>query len=127
MSLKVTKEIATGQKFEPDHVFFREFVELEREIRDYLQAHNLYVPSRGVPRMSFSFRQMIEALYQNEQITPDLRDRLLAVSKTRNLLFHGHIKQVDEKVIEDLRETRRLWKKQTGHDPNANGRQRGQS
>jgi hypothetical protein len=112
------KEISGGKKREPDHVFFREFVELEREIRDYLTKHDLCFPNQGVTRISFSFRQMIQALYQSERISPRLRDKFLAVSKARNLLFHGHIEEVDEKVIDDLRETRRLWNDEKTTEPN---------
>ena len=38
----------------PSMDFFA-FLHLERLVRDYLQQEDLYVPSRGSPRMSFSF------------------------------------------------------------------------
>ena len=110
---QAVKGISGGGKLEPDHVFFREFVEFEREIRDYLKGQELYVASSGIPEMSFSVRRMIQSLYQSEKISGNLRDRLLAVNKSRNLLFHGHIEKVDEKVIDDLKETRRLWVAET--------------
>jgi hypothetical protein len=104
-----TIETIPGQ--EPSSVFFREFIELEQGIRAYLKKHDLYVPSQGGPRMSFSFRQMVDALYQNERISRELRDLLLEINKFRNLLFHGHMDQVDEGVIKTLRKARSLWTK----------------
>jgi hypothetical protein len=105
-----TVEPVAGQ--EPSSVFFREFINLEQDIRAYLQRHDLYVPSRGMPRMSFSFRQMVDALYQNEHISKQLRDLLFEVNKFRNLLFHGHLEQVDEGVIKTLQRVKANWEKE---------------
>ena len=102
-----TIEAVPGQ--EPSSAFFREFIDLEQDIRSYLQDFQLYVPSRGVPKMSFSFRQMVDALYQNERIPRNLRDLLLEVNKFRNLLFHGHMDQVDEGVLKALQKARTTW------------------
>lgn len=115
----VAKEEVTptpGQ--EPANEFFRQFIELEQDIRAFLRARRLYVPSRGAPRMSFSFRQMVDALYQNEKISAELRDMFLSVSKFRNLLFHGHIDQVDEGVIQALRDARKRWQDEKKSVPN---------
>lgn len=90
-------------------VFFKEFIELERSIREYLKFHDLYVPSRGAPKMSYSFRQMVDGLFQNERISKNLRDQLLNVNKFRNLLFHGHIDQVDQGVIKSLKDAHDSW------------------
>jgi hypothetical protein len=104
-----TVEAVPGQ--EPSSAFFRGFIELEQDIRSYLQESQLYVPSRGAPRISFSFRQMIDALYQNELISRNLRDLLLEVNKFRNLLFHGHMDQVDEGVLRALQKAKMAWAK----------------
>lgn len=80
--------------------FFGEFLHLERLARDYLRDRDLYVPSRGTPRMSFSFRQMIEALLQNEKIDPDFYEELMQINKYRNLVFHGHVDQADQTMVE---------------------------
>ena len=61
--------------------------------------------------MSFSFRQMIDALYQNERISKNQRDLLLEVNKFRNLLFHGHIDKVDEGVLKTLQKVKAVWEK----------------
>lgn len=106
---EATEVITSIPGQESSSVFFKEFIDLELDIRAFLQEHDLYVPSRGVPKMSFSFRQMVDALYQNEIISKEAREKLLIVNKFRNLLFHGHIDQVDEGVIQTLREVNKLW------------------
>jgi hypothetical protein len=83
--------------------FFEEFRHLERIIRDYLRRNELYVPSKGAPRMSFSFRQMIEALIQNERIDAGFFDELMKINKYRNLVFHGHLEQADQAMVERVR------------------------
>lgn len=80
--------------------FYEEFRRLERTIRDYLRKNDLYVPSRGAPRMSFSFRQMIEALIQNEKINAGFFEELMKINKYRNLVFHGHIDHADQAMVE---------------------------
>ena len=83
--------------------FFDAFLHLERLIRDYLRSGDLYVPSRGAPRMSYSFRQMIEALLQNERIDRYTFDELLAINKYRNLVFHGHVDRADADMLNRVR------------------------
>jgi hypothetical protein len=83
----------------PAAAFFDAFLGLERLVRDYLRQRDLYVPSRGAPRMSFSFRQMIDALRANETIDRDTYQELMELNKYRNLVFHGHLDQVDPKMI----------------------------
>ena len=99
--------------------YFHAFVTLEREIRDYLKTKKLYVPSRGGPRMSFSFRQMVDALFQNERIDGSLRDRLMAANKTRNLIFHGHMDQVDDSLLKELQETAAIWQSSRDRAPDS--------
>ncbi len=97
---------------QPSSAFFHQFIALEQDIREYLRTAELYVPSQGEPRMSFSFRQMVNALYQNERITPELRDRLLEINKFRNLLFHGHIAKVGEDVSAKLSSVHEQWRRE---------------
>ncbi len=75
----------------------------------FLRTSAFYVPSHGVPKMTFSFRQMVDALYQNEMISKQLREMFFRVNKFRNLLFHGHIDQVDEGVLKELRVAIQSW------------------
>lgn len=83
--------------------FFDAFLQLERLIRDYLRSRELYVPSRGAARMSYSFRQMIEALLQNEKIDRQTFEELSAVNKYRNLVFHGHVDRADADMVKRVR------------------------
>lgn len=110
-----TVESFPGQ--EPSNVFFRGFIDLEQDIRKYLEQHKLYVPTSGMPRMLFSFRQMVDALYQNERISKESRDLFFEVNKFRNLLFHGHMEQVDEGVIKQLHQAKAAWER-AKHDRN---------
>jgi len=83
--------------------FFDQFRHLERLVRDYLRNKDLYVPSKGAPRMSYTFRQMIEALYQNEIIDRAFSEELMEINKYRNLVFHGHVEDADESMVERAR------------------------
>ncbi|SRR6266699_1851398 len=87
----------------PANEFFDAFLHLERLVRDYLRDRDLYVPSRGAPRMSYSFRQMLEALRVNEKIDGNLYRELLELNKYRNLVFHGHVSEVDTGMISRAR------------------------
>ena len=53
--------------------------------------------------MSFSFRQMIETLFQNERIDSVFVKELMEINKYRNLVFHGHVEQADETMVERVR------------------------
>ncbi len=83
--------------------FFEEFRQLERLIRDYLRDRELYVPSRGAARMSFSFRQMIEALLENGKIDAAMLQDLTEINRYRNLVFHGHVEKADDAMVERVR------------------------
>lgn len=91
------------QKSQPSDEFFKAFVALERTIRDYLRKQHLYVPSRGAARMSYSFRQMVDALLFNERIDSELREELMEINKYRNLIFHGHLDQADPRMTDRAR------------------------
>jgi hypothetical protein len=88
----------------PSSEFFEAFLHLERLIREYLRDRDLYVPSKGAPRMSFSFRQMIEALRASEKIDGSFFEELLEINKYRNLVFHGHVTQVDTGMVKRTRD-----------------------
>ena len=87
----------------PAAEFFDAFRHLEKLVRDYLKERDLYVPSRGAPRMSYSFRQMIDALSQNEKIDRAFFDELLEINKYRNLVFHGHVDNADLAMLHRVR------------------------
>ena len=95
----------------PASEFFDAFLHLERLIRDYLKSKDLYVPSRGAQRMSYSFRQMIDALLQNEVIDRVFLNELLEINKYRNLVFHGHVSNADENMVQRVRTATERLKK----------------
>jgi hypothetical protein len=97
-------ELSLTDKLTSSAAFFEEFRHLERIIRDYLRQKELYVPSKGAPRMSFSFRQMIEALLQNEEIDAEFFEELMKINKYRNLVFHGHVNKADEAMVKRVHE-----------------------
>lgn len=84
--------------------FFAAFLHLERLVRDFLQTRDLYVPSRGAPRMSYSFRQMTEALLKNEKINQEFFGELMEINKYRNLVFHGHVNSASVSMVQRVRE-----------------------
>lgn len=84
----------------PSNNFFEAFLHLERLVRNYLKERDLYIPSKGAPRMTYSFRQMLDALYSNEKIGHVLYKELLDINRYRNLVFHGHVAKVDSNMIE---------------------------
>jgi hypothetical protein len=108
-SQKAQRHLGTEVRVED---FFGAFVAVEREIREYLQSRDLYENNRQgsrktQPGMRFSFREMVGALYSNKVIDARLRDELLDINRTRNLVFHGHIDRVEDKhlkKVEVLRE-----------------------
>jgi hypothetical protein len=99
----VTPILATGMERTSSAEFFEAFRHLERLVREYLRDLDLYIPSRGAPRMSFSFRQMADALFQNERIDRAFYSELLEINKYRNLVFHGHVDQADPGIVSRAR------------------------
>lgn len=83
--------------------FTTEFIKLEKKIREILQSKMLYVPYGETPRMIYSFRQMIQALLQNELITKNDYADLLQINKFRNLVFHGHVDNVDKGMVDRVK------------------------
>jgi hypothetical protein len=88
-------------------VFFDEFRHLEGLVRAYLRRRDFSVPSGGTPGMSFSFRQMIEALLANETIEMPFFKELVEINKYRNLVFHGRVDLADATMIERVRQAAR--------------------
>ena len=104
------REFGPGDETSPSLDFFEAFIDLEREIRNYLKDKDLDVPSRGTPRMSFSFRQMIEALAQAKVISADYYQELSDINKYRNLVFHGHVQHVDREMLEKVKQATNRFK-----------------
>jgi len=92
-----------SQQVAPAAEFFDAFLDLERQVRNYLKQKGLYIPSRGSPRMSYSFRQMIDAIFQNEKIDHQFYEDLLEINRYRNLVFHGHVDKADLTMVQKVR------------------------
>jgi hypothetical protein len=83
--------------------FFDAFMHLERLMREYIRAHPMELTGRGNARPGYTFRQMAEALFQNEKIGRRLSDELTDINRYRNLVFHGHVAEVDRSMLQRLR------------------------
>ncbi|MGZ5437926.1 MAG: hypothetical protein ACXWID_06460 [Pyrinomonadaceae bacterium] len=84
----------------PSAEFFLKFVNLERLVRELWQR-------TGAERLArhpgpASFREMVEALRLAEIPPKGLYQKLLSLSRDRNLVFHGQVTKVSREVIEDL-------------------------
>jgi hypothetical protein len=86
----------------PASTFFHKFIQLEKRIREMLESRDLYVSSAPSLKMRYSFREMVNALYQNDVIKSSMRAELLELNKKRNLLFHGHVETVDSDVLSTI-------------------------
>ena len=88
----------------PAGEFLDAFLHLERLIRDFLKTRDLYVPQRANSnRVSYSYRQMIDALLQNEKVERPFFNELLEIGKYRNLVFHGHVAEVRAGMLKRVR------------------------
>jgi hypothetical protein len=88
--------------------FMTEFIRLEKSVRDKLQSRKLYIPYGDIPKMAFSFRQMISALNQNELIDRIELDELMQINKYRNLVFHGHQDKVDKGMLDRVKAAQKI-------------------
>ena len=84
--------------------FFERFVALEKLIRDFF-VHQRVRETKGlIPRLTYSFRAIVDDLYKTEFIPPNLYKELLEISNFRNAVFHGHVQNVDEVMLNKLRD-----------------------
>lgn len=82
-------EVPAVEGQEPVNIFFKKFVKLEKDVREYLRQKDLYVPIPSAPNILYPFRQMVNAYYQNEIISADLKNDFSKVNKFRNLICHN--------------------------------------
>jgi len=82
--------------------FFIEFVELEQLIRQLWEDR---IKQEEIKRRQSppAVREMIEDLSSAEIIPFNVYERLLLVNRYRNLVFHGHVQELDQHVIEEVR------------------------
>ncbi|WP_346863871.1 hypothetical protein [uncultured Draconibacterium sp.] len=104
-------EVSTETNSVDQATFMTEFINLEKSVREILQSKQLYIPFGDTPKMAYSFRQMINALNQNELINRMELDELLRINKYRNLVFHGHQDKVDKGMLDKVKEAQRIINK----------------
>ncbi len=81
-------------------MFFQAFTSLERHMRDYLDKADFSTAETKNFRNSINFQQMIEILLDKKKITLDFFEELRHLNAYRNIVFHGHVKQADQSMIE---------------------------
>jgi hypothetical protein len=85
--------------------FFDSFINLEKDLREYIIKNKLATNYPGRLRIDYSFRQMIEILRRAEIIDLSIYERLQDINKMRNLIFHGHTQTVSTvfvKLIQNI-------------------------
>jgi ABC-type multidrug transport system fused ATPase/permease subunit len=86
--------------------FIQLFIKLEKLLRDIIldQKRDILI-EKQIPRLeSIPFRGMLEILLSNEVINKDEYNKLLEISKLRNLVVHGKRDKVNPKFISLLSE-----------------------
>jgi hypothetical protein len=78
--------------------FFSNFIELEKSLREYIISRNIIVKSRQ-PQYP-SFKDIITHFYFTKKIDGNKFEELLELNKYRNLLFHGHISEASETMVD---------------------------
>jgi len=85
--------------------FFDNFVAVDRLLRVFweMRTRGQRVSRRPSPP---TFREMLETLMIAEALPSGLHERLLAINRYRNLVFHGHVEQVDAELLAELKAIR---------------------
>jgi len=79
--------------------FFAILARLERAMRRAVQAADIAVESNTNGRPP-SFKQLADALLQNERIDADLHRELIVIGQYRNLVYHGHVSTADKTMLD---------------------------
>ncbi len=82
-------------------VFIENFIKLESTTRELLRLLEIPV---GRFEERFSMRRMIDVLIKYEVISYKIYQALIEVNEYRNLVVHGHLKEVDQKLIDKTKE-----------------------
>lgn len=79
--------------------FFSTQARLERVLRRAVQAADIAIETNSNGRPP-SFRQLAEALVQNERIDQELYRELVEINQYRNLVHHGHVTTADKTMLD---------------------------
>jgi hypothetical protein len=96
-----TMDLAGKQEDSED--FFTLFERLETAMRNALEQARLPDPTDDRGRRDSSFRRMLLALYQNEQIDRSLFRNLMQIGRYRNLAYYGRLRSIDKAIIDQTR------------------------
>ena len=101
ISLSIELKPKSSDNVSPRDIFIKEFIELERLIRSLWEDRTDQgrVGRRGVLP---GFREMVEALSKDEVLPFGIYQELLIVNRYRNLVFHGHIEELDKRIVENI-------------------------
>jgi hypothetical protein len=92
------------QETAPSAEFFKAFRKLERTLREQVtRRQEAHTAESTVTIASANIRQLGDMLLQAENITEELNAELVKLNRYRNLLFHGHAKEADAKMIDRTR------------------------
>lgn len=78
-------------------LFMTRFVELEKVLRNLVKNQESGFRGRGVDHMPLSF--LLGILYRSEKITNPEFARLRELIKARNLIVHGALDNIDQKLV----------------------------
>lgn len=107
MEAKVREATVTMEVRPPtsDAEFFQAFVDIERLIRDLWHQHGERLSLVNRPRPA-GVREMARDLMKLGVLSDELFDPLMEVNRYRNLVFHGHVKEVDPKMMDEANRLR---------------------
>lgn len=85
--------------------FFELFVNFESEIRNFLNANKVtLVDPDLLIKKNMNFRQMTDVLYSSDLISYSMYEEFQNLNKTRNLIAHGYMKQIEKEKFIKLKE-----------------------
>ncbi len=80
--------------------YLAKFIELEALIRQYAESPEAELDTLRISKTPhLSLREIFRILHMREQIDDDLHEKLLHVSKYRNLAVHGKIEKIGSKTM----------------------------
>lgn len=81
--------------------FITSFIDLEKGIRELIEMYNIPTIKRN---RFLTMGEMIRILKEYELISPEIYETLRKITKYRNLVIHGHLDNVDQKIVNELKD-----------------------
>jgi hypothetical protein len=89
--------------------FMTAFIALERSVRDFIEQHRLLPPVESRRFSTLGFSEMVNTLFRNAVISRNNVDELMEISKYRNLVVHGRVEEVDQAMVQRVRNAIQHW------------------